>query len=254
MPCGQRRVIGDHDVHIEQIEEKLNALSPRGFMGVFHIRFSRPLRRCLSFPTDWMATYTRENLIAADPAAIWGIRNTGTIRWSQLEAETIDPLRVFAQARAHGLRFGLTVAVGPERSRSICGFARDDREFTPAEATRIEALVQEAHDALAERHELRPILLAALDAIACGMTYDRAAAHLGISRTALRYRLTTAQKALGADDTQDAIRRAMDAGLISSQSFTGISAGLPLPAHLPAGLGEAALSVLPHGDAASASS
>lgn len=214
-------------MQMEEIENRLAALAPRGVMCAFHLRYSRPMRHLMTYPSDWIDTYTRENLIACDPVAIWGIRNTGAMRWSALEGRVPDPLDVFAKGRAHGIAFGAVVACGPPESRSVCGFGRDDRNYTDAELARLEALVVKAHDLLEQRYALRPILLSALEAIGCGMTYDQAAAHLGVSRTALRYRLRTAQQALGAADTQDAIRRAVDAGLLSSNSFTGISRGLP---------------------------
>ena len=55
----------------------------------------------------------------------------------------------------------------------------------------------------------------------------RAAAVLGISRTALRYRLHTARTLLGAEDTSEAIRKAIDLGLLTSHSYAGMVKGLP---------------------------
>lgn len=234
---------------LEAIEEEISALAPLGFTCAYHLRFSRPLRHVITYPTRWIETYTRETLVACDPVAIWGISSTGIIRWSDLEGKSPDPLRVFEKARAHGLPFGAGIACGPAHSRTICGAARGDRNHTDAELSRLQALVHHAHDLLEQRFSLRPILLGALDAIACGMTYNQAAEHLGISRTALRYRLTTAQRTLGATDTQDAVRRAIDAGLISSNRATGLSAGLPAA---PAGFA-GRVSASTDDDAASAS-
>lgn len=214
-------------MQVEEIEDRIATLAPRGFMCAFHLRYSRPMRRVMTYPSDWIETYTRGNLIACDPVAVWGIRHTGVLRWSELERRVADPLDVFPQSREHGLSFGASVACGPPQSRTVCGMARSDREYTDAELMQLQALIVQAHDLLEQRCVLRPILLSALEAICCGMTYDQAAKHLGISRTALRYRLTTAQQALGATDTQDAIRRAVDAGLINSNTFTGMSWGLP---------------------------
>ena len=59
------------------------------------------------------------------------------------------------------------------------------------------------------------------------MTYDQACEALGISRTALRYRLQTARAALGTEDNAQAIRKAIDLGLMNSNSIAGISKGFP---------------------------
>lgn len=215
---------------LERIEEEIARLSPKGFMCGFHLRFSRPVRHTMNYGSEWVSHYTRENYIAADPIAIWGISNTGTWRWSELEGKIPDPLGVFAKAKPFGLIYGAAISHGPADSRTICGMSREDREYTDAELQRLTALVIEAHDLLDQRLHLRPILIDALHAIACGMTYQQAAEYLGISRTALRYRLTTAQRIMGASDVQDAIRRAIDSGKLPSNKVSGYPSGLPTEA------------------------
>lgn len=212
---------------LADIEEALARLAPKGFSLGLHIRFSRPVRRVSTYPSKWLQAYTQRNLALGDPMMIWCVLNEGTIRWSDLTLQMPDPLNVMGQARDHGLTFGVALSRGPERSRSYLGAARADREFTAAEVAQMAALLRQAHDLVDRSTALRPILVEALDAMACGMTYDQASAALGISRTALRYRLRMAREALGAEDTPQAIRKAIDAGLLNGISASGLLKGLP---------------------------
>ncbi|WP_411838484.1 autoinducer binding domain-containing protein [Paracoccus sp. ME4] len=213
---------------LPQIEETLATLAPRGFTIGLHIRYSRPVRRVSTYPSGWIQTYTRANLGVGDPMMIWCVMHEGTIRWSELPALLSDPLDVLGQARAYGLPYGAAISVGPAESRSYIGAAHATREFTDAEIAQMEALLRQAHDIVGQGTALRPILIDALEAIACGMTYDQACEALGISRTALRYRLRTARTALGAEDTPQAIRKAIDAGLLNGISISGLAKGFPV--------------------------
>ncbi|MFN4061278.1 MAG: autoinducer binding domain-containing protein [Paracoccus hibiscisoli] len=212
---------------LEQIDEALATLAPRGFTIGLHIRYSRPVRRISTYPSRWIQAYTRANLGVGDPMVIWCVLHQGSIRWSDLARIMPDPLNVMGQARDHGLTHGVALSWGPPESRSYIGAARDDRDFTDAEIARMSQLLRRAHDIVERGAALRPILVDALEAIACGMTYDQACAALGISRTALRYRLGQARTALGVEDNGHAIRKAIDAGLLNGVSVSGLSKGLP---------------------------
>lgn len=212
---------------LNQLEATLDKLTPRGFMVGYHVRFSRPVRRTCTYPGDWVAHYTRMNMIVADPSVIWCVLNEGSIRWSSLTRQINDPIGVMGQAAAHGLKYGVSISCGPAASRTVMGAARADREFSDTEIGQLSTTLQQAHDILARATAMRPILVEALDAIACGMTYEQACKHLGISRTALRYRLHTARNVLGVEDNPEAIRRAVDMGLLNSNSYEGMVKGLP---------------------------
>jgi LuxR family transcriptional regulator len=172
-------------------------------------------------------------MIVADPSIIWSVLQEGTIRWSLLAQQINDPIGIFPKAVEYGLRFGVTISYGPSASRTIMSAARADREFTDAEITELQILVQQGHDILAQATVMRPILVEALDAIACGMTYEQACTHLGISRTALRYRLNTARNMLGVEDNTQAIQKAIDMGLLNSNSYSGMVKGLPVSPSKP---------------------
>ena len=71
----------------------------------------------------------------ADPMVFWGFGNDGTIRWSDIDLP--DPHGILGQAAEFGLKYGVAVALGPTSSRTIGGFARDDREFSDDEIAEI---------------------------------------------------------------------------------------------------------------------
>lgn len=214
-------------IALARIDDALAALAPGGYSCALHIRFSRPVRRVSNYASDWLQAYTRQNMGVGDPMVIWCMMNEGSIRWSALTATMPDPMNVMGKARDHGLVHGVAVSHGPALSRSYLGAAHPTRDFTDAEIARFSALLAEAHAVMDHATALRPILVDALEAIACGMTYDQACAALGISRTALRYRLATARDAIGAPDNATAIRKAIDLGLLSSNSVAGLVRGLP---------------------------
>ncbi|MBU2957075.1 autoinducer binding domain-containing protein [Paracoccus sp. 1_MG-2023] len=214
---------------LQTIENRLSILAPRGYMCGYHIRFSRPVRRVTTYATEWIETYTRRNMVLADPGTIWAMLNDGALRWSIIERHCADPMGVMEAARRHGAAFGVSIGVGSPESRTICGLSHGSREFTDDEIAEMLELIRRGHEVVGRALHLRPILIEALDTIACGMTYDQACAHLGISRTALRYRLAAAREALDAPDNTQAVLRAIDAGLLSSNSPEGIARGLPLP-------------------------
>ena len=212
---------------LAQIDDALSVLAPRGFTLGLHIRYSRPVRRVSTYPSQWIQTYTRCNLGVGDPMVMLCVLNEGQIRWSALTRLLPDPLNVMGQARDHGLTYGAALSYGPAESRSYIGASHGEREFTDAEIASMADLLKRAHDMVDRTASLRPILVDALEAIACGMTYDQACEALGISRTALRYRLRMARTALGVEDNPHAIRKAIDAGLLNGISVSGLSKGLP---------------------------
>lgn len=212
---------------LARIDDALARLAPGGYSCSLHVRYSRPVRRVASYSSSWIQAYTRMNLGVGDPMVIWCMMNEGTIRWSVLSATMSDPLNVMGKARDHGLVYGVALSHGPVESRSYMGASHPSREFTETEIRRLAGLLTEAHQLMDRSTALRPILVDALEAIAGGMTYDQTCAALGISRTALRYRLFTAREALGATDNSTAIRKAIDLGLLSSNSVAGLVRGLP---------------------------
>ncbi|PSK81571.1 LuxR family transcriptional regulator [Limimaricola soesokkakensis] len=214
-----------HDALANSHFARLNALAPDGFNFGFHYRFSRPLHVRSSYSDEWMQTYSKWNLIVADPTVVWAMSHGGATRWSDIGLR--DPLGFFATAAEHGYRYGLSIGVGPQDSRSFGTCARRDREFQEAEAEEILEIITELHDVMEPRWQIKPHQKAALELVARDFTYDAMCEHLDISRTALRNRLSGARRALGATTTAEAVRIALEQGVIGSGTSTGVAVGLP---------------------------
>jgi LuxR family transcriptional regulator len=192
--------------------EELGLLAPAGYFIGLHIRFTSPLMIYQTYDQAWINHYTVNAYVLRDPATIWGMANTGVIRWS--DPAFADPHGILPEAEAFGLRYGLAVACGPGSSRSIAGFARHDREFEAPEVHRVRACVERMHERFAQPASLTSAQLEALRCLAKGDRHSDAATRLGISESAFKARIVSARERLSARTTAEAIRRARDHRLI----------------------------------------
>ncbi|PKP69424.1 MAG: LuxR family transcriptional regulator [Alphaproteobacteria bacterium HGW-Alphaproteobacteria-4] len=191
---------------------KLGRLAPQGFYIGLHIRFTSPLMTFQTYDPAWVNHYTENGYVLRDPMTAWGFSTTGTIRWS--DKRLMDPFGLFKEAATYGLKYGMTVACGPIRSRTVCSFARADREFTDEEIAVISGIVHRLHDMTEPPEKLTRAQIEALNCIAGGDRHAAAAAKLGISESALKARLTSARDRLMARTTAEAIQRAKDYRLL----------------------------------------
>lgn len=192
--------------------EDLRLLAPAGYFIGLHIRFTSPLMIYQTYDQGWVNHYTVNAYVLRDPATIWGMANTGVIRWS--DPAFADPHNILPEAAAFGLRYGVTVACGPSSSRSIAGFARSDREFTEQELYMVRSCVERMHDRFAQPATLTAAQLEALRCLAEGDRHSDAATRLGISESAFKARIVSARERLSARTTAEAIRRARDHRLL----------------------------------------
>ena len=191
---------------------QLADLSPKGYALALHIRFASAHIMLQTYDPRWTEIYTERGYMLADPMVFWGFGNDGTTRWSEIELP--DPHGILAQAAEHGLKYGVAVALGPTSSRTIGGFARDDREFTDAEIAQIADIVRALHDASTPPEALTPAQRMALRLVARGNRYAEAAALLGISESALKARLRAARERLFVRTTAEAVQRAQEYNLL----------------------------------------
>lgn len=192
--------------------EDLQRLSPAGYFIGLHIRFTSPLVIYQTYDKAWVDHYSENGYVLQDPATIWGMSNTGQIRWS--DPAFADPHGILPKAAAFGLRYGVTIACGPQASRSIAGFARADREFDATELARLEEIVLRMHARIAIPASLTRAQIEALRCLARGDRHADAAERLGISESALKARIVSARGRLSARTTAEAIQRARDFRLI----------------------------------------
>ena len=165
-----------------------------------------------TYDPDWIERYTSRGYMLCDPMVSWGFSTTGVSRWSELDFP--DPHDIFGQAAAFGLKYGVAVAHGVCSSRTIGGFAREDREFTDDEIAKIRETVIYLHDESTPPESLTPAQRHALRLVAKGHRYTEAAALLGISESALKARLKSARERLFARTTAEAVQRAQEYNLL----------------------------------------
>ncbi|MEL7115664.1 MAG: autoinducer binding domain-containing protein [Pseudomonadota bacterium] len=96
-----------------------------------------------TFPAEWIEFYHTRGLVMKDPAMHWAFANKGHIRWRDLNGA--DPAEVMENARRHGLAYGFTTSLHDKKSRSLAGFAREDRDFLDVEIDEIFRLFTELH-------------------------------------------------------------------------------------------------------------
>jgi LuxR family transcriptional regulator, quorum-sensing system regulator SdiA len=187
-------------------------LATAGYFIGLHIRFTSPLMTFQTYDQRWIDHYTENGYVLRDPMTAWGFSRTGWIRWS--DPALLDPFGLFKEATQYGLNFGVTVAIGPIKSRTIASFAREDREFRDDEIDRIERSVKRLHELSEPPEALTEAQIEALRCIAGGDRIAAAAEKLGISESALKARISTARDRLMARTTAEAIQRAKDNRLI----------------------------------------
>lgn len=145
---------------IKRLISEMSAKSPSGFAVAFHIRFTTPDFLFQTYPKDWIDLYSQKGMVMVDPIVRWGFANTGTIRWSELQ--DLDSEGILKMSAGYGLSFGFACATEEGGSRSVAGFARNDRDFTDDEIAGLQANVIELHRATASTDgmsdELRDIL------------------------------------------------------------------------------------------------
>jgi LuxR family transcriptional regulator len=197
---------------IDQELRKLGRLAPQGFYIGLHIRFTSPLMSFQTYDQTWINHYTENGYVLRDPMTAWGFSTTGHIRWS--DEKLLDPFGLFDEAAGYGLKYGVTFAQGPIRSRTVASFARDDREFNDHEISTIGVIVSRLHTMTQPPDELTRAQVEALKCIAGGDRHAAAAAKLGISESALKARLASARVRLMARTTAEAIQRAKDYHLL----------------------------------------
>lgn len=192
--------------------KNLAPYAPKGYFIGLHIRFTSPLMTFQTYDQAWLDHYTEQGYVLRDPMTAWGFSTTGWIRWS--DPALLDPFGLFKECAEYGLRYGVTFACGPIKSRTIASFARDDREFEDHEIEAIMKVVQRLHVMTEPPEDLTKAQIEALKCIAGGDRHAAAAAKLGISESALKARVTAARTRLMARTTAEAIQRAKDYRLL----------------------------------------
>lgn len=200
--------------HEEELAE-LEAIGNAGFILGLGLRFGKPDFLLNRYPDAWVEQYERENYFFGDPMTVWTMARTGYIRWS--ECKLPDIRGVMGEAKRHGLAYGATFVEVVKGQRSFLSIARNDRELTDGEMEVLYSRLRTWANMFTSYWKsvgLTATEIEALAAIKNGANQDDAAKTLGISRSALRQRLSTAQMKLRAPNSVSAVARAAQMGVI----------------------------------------
>ncbi len=131
----------DKRASIAELLSEMDDMCPLGFALALHIRFNAPTFLFQTFPENWAEAYARNGFVIRDPAVHWAFEATGFIRWRDLRER--DSTGVIEQSRLYGLKYGFTVSIHNDNSRSLAGFARGDRDFLDVEIQELMEKFQE---------------------------------------------------------------------------------------------------------------
>ncbi len=202
-------IIPNHEQELADISR----LAPSGYIMGFGLRFGRPDLIINKYPEEWTRQYEEDNYFFRDPLAVWTMARVGQTRWSEVTIP--DPFNVMEEAAKYGLRYGATFVAKVDRKRSFMSLGRPDKEFSDTEMAMLGAklelwaqLFARSQVALSEK-EVETLRL-----MRDGLSHAEACKILGISVSALKLRLSGAQKKLGCRNTMSAVVKAVRDGLI----------------------------------------
>ncbi|SFP66315.1 autoinducer binding domain-containing protein [Tranquillimonas alkanivorans] len=124
---------------------EMNSLATAGYALGFHVRYSTPRLLLRTYDARWTEVYSREGLVMQDPVVAWSFANTTPCRWSDLPCDAAGE-HVLHRASRFGLCHGVASGYEAGGSRSVCGFARSDREFTISEIARLMSSFKDLHE------------------------------------------------------------------------------------------------------------
>lgn len=197
------------------IRKAFSELAPAGFFVALRIGFLFPQVEENALPEAWIDRYSRMGYMPRDPLIRWLHANEGVVRWGATGLD--DPAGVLADAAAHGLRFGIAMALveqGGEGRRSIGTFARSDRDFDDAEIKEIQAQFAALAEATRPPATLTKAEREALSMVRDGLLIKEIAVILGVTDGAIKLRLKAAKTKLRAKTGSQAVSVAVSCGLI----------------------------------------
>ena len=189
--------------------------APAGFYIALRVGFAFPSEEHNAMPPRWVDRYTARGYMLYDPVIKWVYENSGAARWSETGLD--DPRGILAEARTHGLNFGVAVCCTDSSGtgqRSFGSFARSDREFDDAEIQILIARMDRLHRVRRPPSNLTLAELEALRMVKNGLLLKQIAAELGVSDGAVKQRLKNARLKLNAKTGTQAASMATAFGLI----------------------------------------
>ncbi len=200
---------------LQSASKTFAAIAPAGHYVGLRVGFSFPAEEANCLPDPWVEFYTTHGLVVHDPVMKWIYANQGAIRYGEITLP--DPLRVLETAERFGLRHGAVVSVtaaGDGGRRSYGQFLRADRPFTDAELAQLHAMILDLHRGSVAQRALTAAEIEALRLQSSGLRLKQIAAELGISISAVKARLSSAKRKLGAQTPSQAAMIASTRGIL----------------------------------------
>ncbi len=200
---------------LEYHEPILSDLAPAGFYIGLRVGFSFPSEELNCLPSSWVDHYTLHGYVVHDPMMKWVYGNQGVMRISSLQIP--DPTGVLAAAAGFGLRYGAVASImaqGEHGRRSYGQFLRSDREYTAGELATLHDILRVLHGDSGLRRALTAAEIEALKLQSTGLRLKQIAAELDISISAVKARLASAKRKLGAQTPSQAAKIATTRGIL----------------------------------------
>ncbi len=199
----------------ERYLAELDALAPSGFFLGIGLKLGKPDVAINHYPEAWVRRWEQDYFLSKDPVALWmmGQPRDATARWSEISIP--DNFGILDEACQHGLCYGAALVTRRGRRRSCLSVARPDREYSDVELGALaDKLNLLAH--LYSKHSvaLTEKEIEALRQMRSGLTHAETGEALRISVSALKLRLSSAQKKLGCRNVTAAVVKAVEDGLI----------------------------------------
>ncbi|MBN2906950.1 MAG: autoinducer binding domain-containing protein [Rhodobacteraceae bacterium] len=190
-------------------------IAPAGCYVALRVGFSYPAEELNRLPDPWVEYYTVKGLVVHDPMLRWVYANSGIVTWDRLAQD--DPRGVLRHARRHGLSYGAVASIATpdaQGRRSYGLFARADRAFARDELDELLSTLTGLHETDGLPRNLTRAETEALRLQANGMRLREISSALDISMSAVKARLASAKRKLGAQNASQAAALARVRGVL----------------------------------------
>ena len=183
-----------------------------GFVFVNSIGMKGPEFVHSEFPKPWQIAYEKRVFMWRDPVLLWAVMGKGgDKRWSDIDG--LDVMGVMEAAKEFGLKFGAIFARGSIK-KSVLSLAREDREFTEEEMLLLSRMMDQLMVDVSLDRNLSEQELETLRLLRDGLSHKEIGTNLDISVSAVKFRLASARRKLGAQSNVHALALALQRSLV----------------------------------------
>jgi LuxR family transcriptional regulator, quorum-sensing system regulator SdiA len=185
-----------------------------GFHLALGISYHAPKEEIMEMPASWTTHYGRSGMMLDDPLFKWSASNVGFVRLSDFKYRDIA---AFAEeARTHGLTHMAAFSVTSEApyERSFGTIARNDRDFSRKEMDDCLEALQALHQEKSNPPRLTKAEIEALRHLRNGKRMKQISFELGVTEGAIKQRLQSARRKMGATNALQATSIASSFGLL----------------------------------------